>query len=188
MAGLMTRLARLVIATAVVLLLAAGSASAWERKESQWWVWYVPTDNWNAAQSATTIDITSPTGVLYVGNGWSSWPAPVDHAWVIDLLRSNSGFDPHPLRNLRVGRGSRQVCQETVCRRRYRWRGYRTDRDEKVTGRLTVDVIRDELTFSYGWATSNRSAPTRQFARENRRLRRIERRIFFKPRTPEFNF
>lgn len=184
----MRRLARVLIATAFVLLLTAGPASAWVRKESQWWVWYVPNGDWNAAQSSTTIDITSPTGVLYVGNGWSSWSVPVDHAWVVDLLRDNNGFDPHPLRNLRVGRGSGEVCQETVCRRKYRWRAYRTDRDEKVTGRLTVDVIRDDLTFTYGWATSNRSAPTRAFRREDRKLRRIERSIFFKPRTPEFNF
>ena len=185
----MIRLVLAAIAAALLCpLIATGTASAWERKESQWWVWYVPNDDWNAAQSATTIDVTSPTGVLYVGSGWSAWPAPVDHDWVIALLRKHDGFDPHPLRKLRVGGGSREVCQETVCRRRYKWRAYRTDRDEKITGRLTVDIIRDDLTYSYGWATSNRSAPAKQFGREDKKLRRVERNIRFKPRTPEFDF
>lgn len=185
----MRRLAGIALALAVLgALVAAGPASAWERKESQWWVWYVPNDDWNAAQSSTTIDITSPTGALYVGVGFSSWPEPVTHREVIRLMKDHDAFDPHRYRDLHVGHGSKAVVHDTVSRRKYKWSAYRTGRKEAIKGRLTVDVIRDDSTATYGWAVSNRSAPADGFGKQDKKLRRIERNVRFKPRTPEFDF
>lgn len=183
----MKRLIGLALALAILgALLTAAPASAWVRKESQWWVWYVPNNDWAAAQSSTTIDITSPTGVLYVGVGWASTSFPRTHEDVVDTLVTNNGLDPHPLTRIKMGRGSKPVTNDTVTRRKYKWSAYRTDRRERIKGRLTVDIIRDDLTLSYGFATSNRAAPARTFGKHDKTLRRIERNTLYQPRSPEF--
>jgi hypothetical protein len=183
----MKRLAGLTLALALLgSLLAAAPSSAWVRKESQWWVWYVPKSNWAAAQSAQGIDISSPTGVLYVGHAFSATPLPWTHDQVVDHIRDHDAFDVHPLRKLRVADGSAIRTHETVERRTYKWKAYRTDRDERVRGLLTVDIIADDSTFTYGFASYNRVAPADEFDRRNKTLKRIQKSIFFQPRSPDF--
>jgi hypothetical protein len=51
-------------------LLVAPVAHGWVRKESDRWVWYVPSDSWVDSQSDNALQLSSPTGALYVGAGF----------------------------------------------------------------------------------------------------------------------
>jgi hypothetical protein len=172
------------LAAAAGALLLAPVAHGWVRKESDRWVWYVPNQRWVEARSDNGIDISSPTGVLYVGHGFSQTPGPMTHQEVIDYLLRSGGLDVHPLRAVRFTRRGRAVAREGIVRRVYQWRAIRTDRRERVRGVLTVDVIRDDATFTYGFAVYSRVAPASLFHRWNRRLAFIQRHIFLRPRTP----
>lgn len=183
----MKRLALLPLVLLASLAVAAPS-SAMVRKESQWWVWYVPKANWVAAQSAEGIDITSPTGTLYVGYAFSATPRPWTHREVIDLIVSNNAMDPHRERNVRIGNGSRVRRHGAVYRWTYKWTAYRADRNERIRGFLTVDIIRDDSTYTYGFGAYNRSAPVGLWDRWNERLTRVQKNIRFKPRSPDFDF
>jgi hypothetical protein len=174
-----------ILATA---LLVAPAAQAWVRKESDRWVWYVPNHHWVDAQSDNGIDISSPTGVLYVGHGFSATPGPVTHKWVVGYAKRSHALDLHPLRRVRIGKGGPTVRHGGIARRLYRWTGYRTDRRESVRGVLTVDVIANDAAMSYGFAMSNRVAPASLFRRWNDRLAFIQRHILLHPRTPDFGF
>jgi hypothetical protein len=181
------RTIRLTLLTTVVAsLLLAPAAHGWVRKESQRWVWYVPNASWVDSQSDNGIDISSPTGVLYVGHGFGQTPGPVAHDDAVGYLVRNRGLDVHPLRGVRVTRRGRAVAHEGIERRVYQWRGYRTDRRERVRGVLTVDVMRDDATLTYGFSTYGRVAPARLFRRWNRRLAFMQRNIRLQPRTPEW--
>jgi hypothetical protein len=172
----------------VATLLLAPVAHAWVRKESDRWVWYVPNSRWVDAQSDNGIDISSPTGVLYVGEGFGPTPAPVSHSWVVHYAKSSHALDLHPLRRVKIGRGGRIVQHGTIARRVYKWKGYRTDRHQRVRGVLTVDVISDPSTFSYGFAMYNRVAPRSLYRRWNGRLAFIQRHILLQPRSPDFTY
>jgi hypothetical protein len=183
------RLLRIALLAAVAgTLLVAPAAHGWVRKESDRWVWYVPSHRWVDAQSDHGIDITSPTGALFVGHGFGPTVGPVTHGWAARRARRSGGLDPHPLRRVRFSRPSRPVVHDGIVRRVYRWRGYRTDRRERVRGVLTVDVINNPATFTFGYALYGRTAPTRLFGRWDRRLRFMQRHISLKPRTPEWGF
>lgn len=180
---------RLTLLIAVVTaLLLAPAAHGWVRKESQRWVWYVPNHSWVDAQSDNGIDISSPTGVLYVGHGFSQTAGPTTHAEVVDYLVRSRGLDVHPLRRVRFTRRGRPVAHEGIVRRVYHWQARRTDRREPVRGVLTVDVMSNDATLTYGFSTSGRVAPTRVFRRWNKRLVFIERHILLQPRTPDLGF
>jgi hypothetical protein len=176
------------VAILAAALLAAPAAHAWVRKESDRWVWYVPNDRWVDAQSDNGIDISSPTGVLYVGHGFGPTPGPVTHKWAVDHLKQTGALDVHPLGRVRIGKHGRTVRHGGIARRVYRWRGYRTDRHERVRGVLTVDVMSDDATFTYGYSAYNRVAPTSLFRRWNRKLAFIQRHILLHPRTPDFTY
>jgi opacity protein-like surface antigen len=182
------RRALILVAVLAAALLAAPAAQAWVRKESDRWVWYVPTSKWVDAQSDNGIDISSPTGVLYVGHGFAQSPVPVTHAWVVGYVKRSHGLDLHPLRRVKVGRGSRTAVRGEIARRVYRWTGYRTDRRERVRGVLTVDVISNDAAASYGFALYNRVAPLSMYRAWSGRLAFIQRHILLHPRTPDFNF
>lgn len=174
------------ISALAVTLFAAPAAEAWVRHETDRWVWYVPSSSWVDARSDNGIDISSPTGALYVGHGFSGSPLPVTHAWVVRFVRQNRALDVHPLRRVRMGRGRRAGSEGGISRRVYKWSGYRGDRRERVIGVLTVDVIGDQSTFSHGFATYSRVAPRSQYRRWARRLLFIQRHIFLRPRSPDF--
>jgi hypothetical protein len=176
------------LATVAVTLLLAPAANAWVREESQRWVWYVPSHSWADAQSDNGIDISSPTGVLYVGHGFGQTPGPVSHQEVVDYAVRSRGLDVHRLRGVRFTSRSRVVEKGGIARRIYQWRGYRTNRRQSVRGVLTVDVMNNDASFTYGFATYNRVAPTRLFQRWNRRLAFIQRHILLQPRTPDWGF
>ena len=175
----------LLLAFACTLLLAP-SASAWVRKENDRWTWYVPNSRWVESHSDNGIDVSSPTGVLYVGHGFGPTPAPVTHQEVVSFTRRQGALDLHPLRGVRFSRPGRRVSTRGIVRRGYRWRGYRTDRRERVRGLLTVDVM--ETAFSYGFSTYSRVAPASQFRRWDRRLAFIQRNIRLRPRPPDWGF
>ena len=178
----------LLIAALAMSLLAPAGAQAWVRKESNRWVWYVPNSHWVDAQSDNGIDISSATGVLYVGEGFGPTPGPVTHRSVVLYAKSSHALDLHPLRRVRIGRGGRVVRHGNIARRAYKWKGYRTDRHERVRGVLTVDVIRDDSTLTYGYAVYNRVAPRSLYRRWSGRLAFIQRHILLKPRTPDFTY
>jgi hypothetical protein len=176
------------VAILLVALFAAPAAQAWVRKESDRWVWYVPSSRWVDAQSDNGIDISSPTGVLYVGHGFGPTPAPVSHRWVVGYLKQSHALDLHPLRRVRIGKGRAAGGSGGISRRVYKWSAVRTDRHERVRGVLTVDTISDPASFSYGFATYNRVAPKGLFRRWNRRLTFIQKHILLHPRTPDFTY
>ena len=176
------------LATVAVTLLMAPAANAWVREESQRWVWYVPNHSWVDAQSDNGIDISSPTGVLYVGHGFGQTPGPVTHQEVIDYLVRSRGLDVHPLRGVRFTRRGRVVEKAGIARRVYQWRAYRTDKRQRVRGVLTIDAMSNDASFTYGFATYGRVAPTSLFRRWDRRLAFIQRHIFLQPRTPDWGF
>jgi hypothetical protein len=171
----------------LLMLVAASAAQAWVRKESDRWVWYVPNSHWVDSQSDNGIDISSPTGILYVGHGFSATPMPVTHEWVVDYTKRSGSLDQHPLRSIRFGRPGRVVTQGTVARRVYRWKGYRKDRHERVRGVMTVDVINDPSTLTYGFDVYQRVAPASLYRRWNGKLAFIQRHILLHPRTPDFS-
>ena len=180
---------RLGLAAALaVALVVAPTANAWVRKESSRWVWYVPSSRWVDAQSDNGIDISSPTGVLYVGHGFAPTPGPVTHESVVGYLVRSGGLDVHPLRRVRFIRRGRPVAREGIVRRVYQWRGYRKDRRERVRGVLTVDVMGNDASATYGYSAYSRVAPVWLFRRWDGRLRFIQRHIFLKPRTPDWGF
>jgi hypothetical protein len=178
----------LVLAAVAAALLAAPAAQAWVRHETDRWVWYVPNSRWVNSQSDNGIDISSPTGELYVGHGFSGTPLPVTHAWVVRFVKQNRALDLHPLRRVRIGRGRSAGAGGGISRRVYKWSGYRKDRREPVVGVLTVDVIDDPATFSHGFATYSRVAPRSKWRRWSGKLRFIQKQIRLHPRTPEFEF
>jgi opacity protein-like surface antigen len=180
--------APVLVAVLAAALLGAPAAHAWVREESNRWVWYVPNHRWVDAQSDNGIDISSPTGVLYVGHGFGPTPFPVTYNWVIDNAKRNGGLDVHPLRRVKFGRHSRTVTHGGIARRVYQWKGYRADRHERVRGVLTVDLMSDDATFTYGYSVYNRVAPTSLYRRWNRRLAFIQRHILLHPRTPDFTY
>jgi hypothetical protein len=176
------------LTTVVASLLLAPAAHGWVREESQRWVWYVPNSSWVDAQSDNGIDISSPTGVLYVGHGFAPASGPVAHDDAVDYLVRSRRLDVHPLRRVRFTRRGRPVAHEGIERRVYQWRGFRTDRRERVRGVLTVDVIRDDASFTYGFSTYSRVAPVGMWRRWNRKLTFMQRHIFLQPRTPDLDF
>ena len=178
----------MLVAVLTTALLAAPAAHAWVREESNRWVWYVPNHSWVDSQSDNGIDVSSPTGVLYVGHGFGPTPGPVSHKWVVGYAKSSHALDLHPLRRVKIGRGGRTVRHGTIARRVYKWKGYRTDRHERVRGVLTVDVISDNSTFTYGFAMYNRVAPRSLYRRWNRKLSFIQRHILLQPRSPDFTY
>lgn len=163
------------------------AAQAWVRHESDRWVWYSPNSRWVDAQSDNGIDISSPTGALYVGHGFGPTPGPVTHSWAVNYVKTSRALDLHPLRAVRIGRGRAGGGAEGIERRVYRWSGYRTDRRERVRGVLTVDTISNPATFSYGFATYSRVAPRSLLRRWNRRLTFIQKHIRLIPRSPDFS-
>jgi hypothetical protein len=181
------RTLRITLAAAIALaMLLAPSAYGWVRKESRRWVWYVPNGRWVDAQSDNGIDISSPTGVLYVGTGFAQTPGPVTHEWAVDYLVRSGALDLHPLRRVRFVRRGRPVEHGGIVRRVYQWRSYRKDRHERVRGVLTVDVMSDDATATYGYSAYSRVAPVSVFRRWDGKLRFIQRHIYLKPRTPEW--
>lgn len=174
------------LAALAATLLVAPAAEAWVRHETDRWVWYAPNSSWVDARSDNGIDISSPTGDLYVGHGFSGTPFPVTHAWVVRYAKQNRALDVHPLRQVRIGSGRRAGGRGGISRRVYKWSGYRTDRRERVLGVLTVDVISDPSTFSHGFATYIRAAPRSRYRRWARRLLFIQKHIRLRPRTPNF--
>jgi hypothetical protein len=175
------------LAALVAALVLAPAAHGWVRQESDRWVWYVPNGKWVDAQSDNGIDISSPTGSLYVGHGFGPTPGPVTHQQVVDYLVQSRALDLHPLRRVRFTRRGAPVQHEGIVRRVYEWRSFRTDRRERVRGVLTVDVLSNDVTLSYGFSTYGRVAPLKQFKRWNRRLRFIERHVLLKPRSPDWS-
>lgn len=169
-------------------VLAAPAAQAWVRHESNRWVWYTPNSRWVDAQSDNGIDISSPTGALYVGHGFGPTPGPVTHSWAVNYAKSSGGLDLHPLRSVRIGRGRSAGGADGIERRVYSWRAYRKDRRERVRGVLTVETINNPTTFSYGFAMYTRVAPRSLFRRWNRRLTFIQKHIRLIPRSPDFGY
>jgi hypothetical protein len=181
------RTLRLALLAAIAgALLFAPVANAWVRKESNRWVWYVPNNHWVDAQSDNGIDISSATGVLFVGMGFGQTPGPITHQQAVDIAVRSRGLDKHPLRGVRFVRASRPVEQQGIVRRVYEWRAYRTDRHERARGVLTVDVMTGDATFTYGFSMYARAAPASQFRRWNSRLAFMQRHIYLQPRTPEW--
>jgi hypothetical protein len=175
-----------IVAVLAGTLLMAPAAHGWVRKESNRWVWYVPNARWVDAQSDNGIDISSPTGNLYVGHGFSQTPAPMTHAQAVDFAVKSGGLDVHPLRKVQFTRRGRPVQRQGIVRRVYKWRAFRTDRRERVRGVLTVDVMSDPATFTYGYSMYSRVAPASMFRRWDRKLAFMQRHILLQPRTPEF--
>ena len=175
------------VLTVLAFALAAPAAQAWVRHESDRWVWYTPTARWVDAQSDNGIDISSPTGALYVGHGFGPTPGPVTHSWAVNYAKTSRALDLHPLRDVKIGRGRAAGAAEGIERRVYRWRGYRTDRRERVRGVLTVDTIDNPESFSYGFAMYSRAAPRSLSRRWNRRLSFIQKHIRLIPRSPDFS-
>jgi hypothetical protein len=176
-----------VVALLAITALAAPAAQAWVRHESDRWVWYTPNSRWVDAQSDNGIDISSPTGALYVGHGFGPTPSPVTHSWVVNYVKTSKALDLHPLRRVRIGKGRSAGGGDGIERRVYKWSGYRTDRREGVRGVVTVDVINDPSTFSYGFAMYSRVAPRSLVGRWNRRLTFIQKQIRLIPRSPDFS-
>jgi opacity protein-like surface antigen len=166
---------------AAVTLGSAGAAQAWVRREGRWWTYYLPTSHWVAAESASGLDISSPTGVLYAGYGFSSSPFPLTHQQVVDYTVRSGGLDVHPVRSVRFTSRSGYTRAGPALRRIYQWQGVRTDRRERVRGVFTVDVFRDDATTTYGFAASTRVTPTAQFSQQPL-LRTVVQRMFFHPR------
>lgn len=182
------RLRRILLGAIAAALLAAPSAQAWVRKESDRWVWYVPNARWVDSQGQNGIDLTSPTGHLFVGHGFGPTPYAITHDEAVDIAVQNSGLDPHPLRSVRLSAAGGPTTHEGVVRRVYKWRGYRTDRKERVRGVLTVDVMNDDATFTYGYSLYARTAPLSLFKRWDRKLLFMQRNIRLQPSTPEWGF
>ncbi len=178
------RLTLLFAASVLVVLALAPSAQAWVRHESANWVWYVPNSSWVDAQSAAGIDVSSPTGALYVGEGFSSSAVPVTHKWVVRYLKRSHALDLHPLRKVKIGRGNRVHGGGGIVRKVYKWRGYRTDRHESVRGVLTVDIMNG----GYGFASYDRVAPKRLYKKWARRLKFIEKHILLVPHSQDWGY
>ena len=174
------------LAALAATLLVAPAAEAWVRHETDRWVWYTPNSRWVDARSDNGIDISSPTGDLYVGHGFAGTPFPVSHDFVVRYARQSRALDVHPLRRVRIARGRRAGGGGGISRRVYKWSGYRTDRRERVVGVLTVDVISDPSSFSHGFAMYSRAAPRSRYRRWARRLVFIQKNIRLRPRTPNF--
>jgi hypothetical protein len=169
-------------------LLAAPVAHAWVRKESDRWVWYVPSDAWVDSQSDNSLQLSSPTGALYVGAGFGPTPTPMTHERALQIAVENDGLDIHPVRRLRFIRRGRLVEHEGISRRTYEWVGYRPSRHQRVHGVLTVDVMNDDATFTYGYSLYARVAPVSLWRQWKRKLAFMESRIRLQPRTPDFGF
>jgi hypothetical protein len=184
-----------VLVTALAVLGAAASVAeaaasapdaraALARKEGRWWTYYVPTRRWVARESVGGIDVSSPTGVLYFGQGFGATPGPVTHEEVVELALREDGLDVHPLRRVRISGGSRPRQVGPAVRRSYSWTGVRTNRRERVRGVLDVDIHSDDATFTYGYAMHNRAAPVGLWRRWSGRLKTYERLLLYKPQSP----
>jgi hypothetical protein len=169
-------------------LLAAPIAHGWVRKESDRWVWYVPNDSWVDSQSDNTIQLSSSTGALYVGAGFGPTAAPMTHERALEIAVENDGLDIHPVRRVRFIRRGGPVVHEGISRRTYEWIGYRPSRQQRVHGVLTVDVMNDDATFSYGYSLYARVAPVALWKRWKRKLAFMESKIRLQPRSPDFGF
>ena len=166
---------------AALMLTCTAAAQAWVRHDGRWWTYYLPTSRWVAAESSAGIDISSPTGVFYVGYGFSGSPFPLTNQQVVDYTVRTGGLDVHPLRAVHFTSRSRYSHVSTALRRVYNWTAVRTDRREKVRGVLTVDVFRSDATATYGFAASTRVSPTAQFRRQDPLLVTVLHRIFYHP-------
>jgi hypothetical protein len=175
----------IVLAAMAGATVAAAAMPKLKRHEDRYWTWYAPA-GWVAAQSRAGIDISSPTGVLHVGYGFSGTAFPVSHEEVRDYLVQSGGLDVHPLRNvnfLRTGSpfrfagGQREISQ---------WSAFRSDRRERTRGTLKVDVFNDYSSGSFGFASSVYSAPKRKWKSQKGLLNRLLGLIFYRPQTPDF--
>ena len=169
-------------------LLAAPVAHGWVRKESDRWVWYVPSQSWVDSQSDHALQLSSPTGALYVGAGFGPTTAPMTHERALRIAVENDGLDIHPVRRVRFIRRSGPVEHEGISRRTYEWVGYRPSRRQRVHGVLTVDVMNDDSTFTYGYSLLARVAPASMWRGWKRKLAFIESNIRLQPSTPDFGF
>jgi hypothetical protein len=169
-------------------LLVAPVAHGWVRKESDRWVWYVPSDSWVDSQSDNALQLSSPTGALYVGAGFGPTTAPMTHERALQIAVENDGLDIHPVRRVRFIRRGGPVEHEGISRRTYEWVGYRPSRHQRVHGVLTVDVMNDDATFTYGFSLYARVAPVSLWRQWKRKLAFMQSRIRLQPRTPDFGF
>jgi hypothetical protein len=167
-------------------LVVAPVAHGWVRKESDRWVWYVPSDAWVDSQSDNALQLSSPTGALYVGAGFGPTPAPMTHERALQIAVDNDGLDIHPVRRVRFIRRGGPVEHEGISRRTYEWVGYRPSRHQRVHGVLTVDIMNDDATFTYGFSLYARVAPVSLWRQWKRKLAFMESRIRLQPRTPDF--
>jgi len=152
-----------------------------KRHESRWWVWYAP-PRWVAAESANGIDITSPTGVLHIGYGFSGTAFPISQAEVREYLTESGGLDSHPLSRVAFLRTGRPFAFAGGMRQISVFRAYRTNRRQWIRGILKIDVF--ESGGAPGFAASVIGAPVRQFRGSRSTLERVLKLIFFKPRSP----
>jgi len=174
----------LALVSALVLSVAGPASGAkLKRHESRWWVWYGP-PGWVSAESANGIDVTSPTGVLHAGYGWSGTAFPVSHGEVRDYVTGSGGLDVHPLARVSFPRTGRPFSFAGGTRQVSAFRGYRTNRRQWIKGIVKVDVFNDASAGAYGFATSVYGAPVRKFRRSRSILDRILGLIFYKPRSP----
>lgn len=170
------------LAAVATLVAAPASAEKLKRQESRWWVWYAP-PGWVSAESANGIDITSPTGVLHAGYGWSGSAFPVSHRDVRDYVAGSGGLDVHPLARVSFPRTGRPFAFAGGTRQVSVFRAFRRNRRQWIKGVLKVDVFNPSA-GAYGFATSVIGAPVRKFKRSRRTLNRVLRLIFYKPHSP----
>jgi hypothetical protein len=148
----------------------------------------VPKGDWVDSQSDNGIDISSPTGSIHVGLGFGPTIGPVTHEWAVDVAVNRGGLDPHPLRKLKLGRGSKPKQRQGIVRRVYKWRAYRSDRGERIKGVLTVDTFSDPLTLTHGYSLASRGAPSKKYRRWKKKLALMQKQIRLQPRSPEWGW
>jgi hypothetical protein len=185
---------RLGLAVAAVLVVAlvltsaaAWAAASWVRHDDHWFVWYAPDATWVHDESANGIDITSATGVLSVGFGFSGWTSPLTINDVAGYWIRAGALDAHPLQGIRIVSAGRPYKNGPALRQEFEWTGIRTDRNESVRGVFSVDVYNDAALGSYGFDVYTRTAPTGVYAQWSATLAQIQHLIFFKPRSPYGN-
>lgn len=173
---------------ALALAVQAGEAATaqkpgWVRWEGRSFICWLPSRDWRVAESMSGIDISSPTGDLYVGFAFATnSPAPVTTEQVIQYVYSNGGLDIHPVSGVRVLKTGRPFAFAGGTRQIVEWTGVRQHRlkgRQTVHGVLTVDVFSDPSIGAYGFGSYARVAPVSQWKKQAATLKTIQDRITF---------
>lgn len=147
----------------------------WVHKDGKYFSYWLPDKDWQAVETAQALDITSPTGLYAVSQGWAPLAMPTTTQEVFQAIVDGHANDMKKWKVLKVSPvtqtslGTRQVVEFTAMHR-YPLQGWRP-----IRGIAIADAL--DSGFAYGLDATLMYAPTASWAKQRSTLDRIRTNI-----------